>query len=64
MTAKANPVVVKRYGDRRLYDVAQARYVTTDDLLAWRAMSRRFIVLDARTEEDITASVLAQTRFH
>ena len=65
MTARTTPVIVKRYGDKRLYDVGLGRYVTVDELLAWQAMSQTFVVRDAQTGEDVTAAVLAQpTRLH
>jgi polyhydroxyalkanoate synthesis regulator protein len=62
MTAKAAPALIIRYGNKRLYDVAFARYVTIDDLFAWQAMSQPFVVRDAKTGEDVTALVLAQAR--
>ena len=58
MTAKAR-VLIRRYEDQRFYDAELARYLTIDDLLAWRAMSLCFEVRDARTDEDVTETVLA-----
>ena len=59
MTAKAR-VLIKRYEDQRLYDEGLGRYLTIDDLVAWRAMSLCFEVRDEKTGEDVTEAVLAQ----
>jgi polyhydroxyalkanoate synthesis regulator protein len=60
MTARATPVVVKRYRETRFYDAAAARYLTIDDLLAWQATSLPFEVRDAQSSEDVTETVLSQ----
>jgi polyhydroxyalkanoate synthesis regulator protein len=59
MSARAR-VLIKRYEDQRLYDVGLGRYLTIDDLVAWRAMSLCFEVRDAKTGEDVTETVLAR----
>jgi polyhydroxyalkanoate synthesis regulator protein len=60
MTARATPVVVKRYRETRFYDAGAARYLTIDDLLAWQATSLQFEVRDAQSGEDVTETVLSQ----
>jgi polyhydroxyalkanoate synthesis regulator protein len=52
------PVLVKRYGGRRLDDPAQARYVTAAELVAMARRGRPVVVRDARTGEDITGRIL------
>jgi polyhydroxyalkanoate synthesis regulator protein len=54
-------ILIKRYGAARLYDVDLRRYVLLDDLYAWQVMAVPFIVEDAKSGEDVTAAVLADT---
>jgi polyhydroxyalkanoate synthesis regulator protein len=55
-------ILIKRYGAERLYDVDLRRYVLLDDLYAWQVMAVSFIVEDAKSGEDVTAAVLADSR--
>ena len=55
-----DPVVVKKYANRRLYDTGTSAYITLDDLAAMVRAGREFVVYDARTGDDITRSVLTQ----
>ena len=54
-------VLIKRIGAERLYDVDLRRYVLLDELYAWQLMAVSFIVEDAKSGEDVTAAVLADT---
>lgn len=56
----AEPVIIKKYANRRLYNTATSSYVTLDDLAGMVRQSQDFIVFDAKTNEDITRSVLTQ----
>src|SRR5579864_7460037 len=58
-TAK-EPVVVKKYANRRLYNTATSSYVTLEDLAKMIKDGGDFIVHDAKTNEDITRSVMTQ----
>ena len=58
-TAK-EPVVVKKYANRRLYNTATSSYVTLEDLAKMIKEGGDFVVYDAKTGEDITRSVLTQ----
>jgi polyhydroxyalkanoate synthesis repressor PhaR len=49
---------VKKSRNRRLYDLAESRYVTVADLCARVVDGGELRVIDAVTEEDITCSVL------
>ncbi len=51
--------VIKRYQNRKLYDVERSRYVTTDDIGAMIRDGQTVQVLDYDTENDITNTVLA-----
>jgi polyhydroxyalkanoate synthesis repressor PhaR len=52
------PVLIKRYAGRRLYNTATATYLTLDDLAEMVIQRARFIVQDAETGEDITRDIL------
>ena len=54
------PVTIKKYANRRLYNTATSRYVTLDHLCQMVKDGIDFLVFDARTGEDITRSVLTQ----
>ncbi|TCZ66575.1 polyhydroxyalkanoate synthesis repressor PhaR [Roseicella aquatilis] len=56
----AQPVVVKKYANRRLYNTESSSYVTLEDLANMVRLGRDFIVFDAKSGEDITRSVLTQ----
>ena len=57
---KKEPVVVKKYANRRLYNTETSTYVTLDDLAAMVKGERDFVVFDAKTGDDLTHSVLTQ----
>ena len=57
---KKEPVVVKKYANRRLYNTETSTYVTLDDLAAMVRAERDFLVYDAKSGEDLTHSVLTQ----
>lgn len=54
------PVVVKKYANRRLYNTESSSYITLDNLADMVRAGRDFVVYDAKTGEDITRSVLTQ----
>ena len=49
---KKEPVVVKKYANRRLYNTETSTYVTLDDLAAMVKGERDFVVFDAKTGDD------------
>jgi polyhydroxyalkanoate synthesis repressor PhaR len=53
-------VVVRKYGNRRLYRTDESRYVTLDELATLVRDDVNFQVLDAKTGSDLTGVVLAQ----
>jgi len=59
-TPQVQPVVVKKYANRRLYNTESSSYVTLEDLAGMVRQGRDFIVFDAKSGEDITRSVLTQ----
>ena len=52
--------VVKKYANRRLYNTATSSYVTLDELSQMVRRGEDFVVYDAKTNDDITRSVLTQ----
>ena len=59
-TKTKEPVTIKKYANRRLYNTGTSTYVTLEDLAAMVKTGEDFVVYDAKTGEDITRSVLAQ----
>ncbi len=57
---KIEPVVIKKYANRRLYNTDTSTYVTLDDLAAMVKSGRDFVVFDAKSGDDLTHSVLTQ----
>jgi polyhydroxyalkanoate synthesis repressor PhaR len=63
MAEKAEPTAIKKYANRRLYNTGTSTYVTLDDLAEMVRKGEEFVVTDAKTNEDITRSVLTQIIF-
>ena len=62
-TKTEEPVSIKKYANRRLYNTGTSTYVTLEDLAAMVKTGEDFVVYDAKTGEDITRSVLTQIIF-
>jgi polyhydroxyalkanoate synthesis repressor PhaR len=56
----SDPRVLKKYPNRRLYDTATSKYITLEDVRRLVLNGVAFVVRDAKTDEDITRSVLLQ----
>jgi polyhydroxyalkanoate synthesis repressor PhaR len=54
------PVVIKKYGNRRLYDTGDSRYVTLDELATKIRSGVDVRVVGAETGEDLTQATLTQ----
>jgi polyhydroxyalkanoate synthesis repressor PhaR len=63
MAAKDDPVVIKKYANRRLYNTGTSTYVTLEDLAEMVKRGEEFVVQDAKTGDDITHPVLTQIIF-
>ena len=63
MAKPEEPIVIKKYANRRLYNTGTSTYVTLEDLAALVKKGEDFVVYDAKTSEDITRSVLTQIIF-
>ena len=55
-----DPVIVKKYANRRLYNTRSSSYITLDDLARMTRDGIDFKVLDAKTGTDITHQILTQ----
>jgi polyhydroxyalkanoate synthesis repressor PhaR len=53
-------VKLKKYGNRRLYDMEKSAYVTLNQVADLIRHGRRVEVVDAKSKEDVTASILSQ----
>ncbi len=53
-------VIIKKYGNRRLYDTAGSRYVNLDDLAEFIRRGKDVQVVDAKTGKDLTRVTLTQ----
>ena len=60
---KKQPAIIRKYANRRLYNTEISSYVTLDDLYGMVKRGEDFVVLDAKTSEDLTKSVLTQIIF-
>ncbi len=54
------PVIIKKYANRRLYNTESSSYITLEHLAKLTREGREFKVVDAKTDDDITHSVLTQ----
>jgi len=54
------PRIIKKYPNRRLYDTASSRYITLTDVRDLVLEGEQIKVMDAKTEEDLTRSILLQ----
>lgn len=63
MPAKDEPIIIKKYANRRLYNTGTSTYVTLEDLAEMVKRGEEFTVQDAKSGDDITHPVLTQIIF-
>ena len=63
MAKSEEPVTIKKYANRRLYNTGTSTYVTLEDLASMVKGGEDFVVFDAKSGEEITRSVLTQIIF-
>jgi polyhydroxyalkanoate synthesis repressor PhaR len=63
MANEKEPITIKKYANRRLYNTGSSTYVTLEDLGRMVKDGEDFVVIDAKTGEEITRSVLTQIIF-
>jgi polyhydroxyalkanoate synthesis repressor PhaR len=62
-TKTVEPITIKKYANRRLYNTGTSAYVTLEDLAGMVKTGEDFVVYDAKSGEEITRSVLTQIIF-
>ena len=58
--AKPAQRIIKKYPNRRLYDTDTSSYITLSEVKQLVMDSQSFVVRDAKTNEDLTRSILLQ----
>lgn len=58
--AKSHPRIIKKYPNRRLYDTDTSSYITLAEVKRLVMDNESFVVRDAKTNEDLTRSILLQ----
>lgn len=58
--AAGDAIIIKKYANRRLYNTATSSYITLEDLARMVRENVEFQVLDAKSGDDITHSILTQ----
>jgi polyhydroxyalkanoate synthesis repressor PhaR len=56
----SEPRVIKKYPNRRLYDTVESRYITLADIRRLVTEKIDFLVVDKKSQEDITRPILLQ----
>jgi polyhydroxyalkanoate synthesis repressor PhaR len=56
----SEPRVIKKYPNRRLYDTVESRYITLADIRRLVMDKVDFVVIDKKSQDDITRSILLQ----
>ena len=58
----SEPRVIKKYPNRRLYDTVESRYITLAEIQRLVIEKIDFVVVDKKTNVEITRSILLQVR--
>jgi polyhydroxyalkanoate synthesis repressor PhaR len=56
----SEPRVIKKYPNRRLYDTVESRYITLADIRRLVVEKIDFVVIDKKSQDDITRAILLQ----
>jgi len=60
MSQPPRKILIKKYENRRLYDTTNSRYVNLEDVAEMVRQGAEVQVLDAKTSDDLTRTVLTQ----
>ncbi len=63
MSEEIDPRIIKKYPNRRLYDTEESKYITLQQIRDLVLAETPFIVVDQKSEADITRSILLQIIF-
>lgn len=58
-----DPAIIKKYANRRLYDTETSAYITLEDLCDRVKKGHPFVVVDAKSGQDLTRQILTQIIF-
>ena len=53
-------ITIKKYPNRRLYDTSKSQYINLEAIKALVMSSQDFQVVDSKTDENLTKSILLQ----
>ncbi len=56
----SDPRIIKKYTNRRMYDTAESRSITLQDVRRLVVEQREFVVVEQRTDKDLTRTILLQ----
>ena len=57
------PIVIKKYSNRKLYDSSRSRYITLEEIAGLIRGGKQVKVVDSASQEDLTTVTLAQIIF-
>ena len=60
MRILTDSLIFKKYANRRIYSMSDSKYVTLADMSELICKGHEVKVIDAKTEEDVTAFILSQ----
>lgn len=60
MSDRREPRIIKRYANRKLYDMSQSCYVTHEEIATLVRHGEEVRIIDNRTQEDLTSATLTQ----
>lgn len=63
MANTAQPRVIKRYANRKLYDMSESCYITHDEIANLVEAGEEVRIIDNKTKEDLTTRTLTQILF-
>ena len=55
-----NMRIIKKYPNRRLYDTEDSKYITLEDISVLVTENKEFVVIDSKTESNLTRNILLQ----
>jgi polyhydroxyalkanoate synthesis repressor PhaR len=55
-----DPIVIKKYSNRKLYDSSRSRYITLEEIAALIREGKQVKIVDSTSQEDLTTVTLAQ----
>ncbi len=57
---KIEPVIIKKYNNRRLYNTQTSSYINLQDIFDMIRNQIDFVVVDSKTDQDLTHSTIVQ----